>query len=1132
MTDIDLDTISDTDVAVVGMAGRFPGADDPDELWRRVAAGEDCLTDLDDDTLIANGVSPSSLDDTYVARNGLLDDVEGFDHDFFGVGARDAAIMDPQHRHFLEICWEALESAAIVPEAFDGAIGVFGGCGANTYLLNNLLSDPSLLDKLGWFLLRHTGNDKDFFVNNVAYRLGLTGPAVNVQTACSTSLVAVHLAAQSLINFECDAALAGGSTIEVPHGVGYRYREGEILSPDGRCRAFDADSKGTVLTSGTGVVLLRRLADAIDDGDPILAVVKATAINNDGDRKVGFLAPSVDGHADVVREALALADLSARDIGLVDAHGTGTAVGDPIEVAALTEAFRGSTDDTGFCRLTSTKPNIGHLDTAAGVASLIKAIQALRHRTLPPIANHTAPSPLLDIERTPFHLSADATPWETDGVRRAGVSSLGVGGTNAHVILEEAPALDPVAPTTDEQPRVVLLSAASGPSLTARANRLAGAVEADPTIDVAEIVATHRTGRRTMPHRMALAVRPGHLLDDLRNTERGLRVPAIAPGQRPRLGFVFPGGGSQYPAMGAGFGPEFGVYHDTIDELRSRFLDLDAPDLHRLLDPAHAAGELARPTESLPAVFSVSVAMARQWMALGVEPDFLLGHSLGEYVAAHLAGVMSLDAAATLVAGRSRLMEKVSGDDAAMLVVPESEDAVRERLTPTLSLATVNAPDECAVAGSRDEILALAAELEAAGTPGSVIPIDVAAHSHVLDPILPDFLELVQRVDLDAPTRPLLSNVTGTWMTDDQATSATYWVDHLRRTVRFADGLRTAIGDEPTVVAEIGPGQTLSSYARRNSNPPLTAIPSMRHADVATDDAVFAHTALGRLWTVDVPVDLDTLSPIETERRSTLPVYGFDHQRCWIDRHADAVISTTGETGGDGTTIRRLGSLDDMTWTRRWVAAEPAEPVDVDRGDQWVVVGDHDDPLVTAIAGALAERVTVTTVDVASPTLPESVAGAVLVAAPSPELPSRSRWLDAGADLARLVGGSGGRYVAVTRGATDADGIAASPADAMASGGVKVIAGEYPGASGLLLDLESDAGVDDRVLTDLLGSAGVIAHRAGDRLVPELEAAPFPESTVDLDGSVQMITGALGGVGSVLADQFARAGASLAVVTS
>ncbi|MSX88707.1 MAG: polyketide synthase, partial [Actinobacteria bacterium] len=365
------DDLPESDIAIVGMSGRFPGAPDADALWTRVRNGDDCLVDLDPEALLAAGLPASLVQSTdYVKRAGVLAGVDHFDAAFFGIGTRDAAIMDPQHRHFYEVAWEAIESAGYVPERFDGAIGVFAGCGMNTYLVNNLLTNPQLVDQVGWFLLRHTANDKDFLATGVSYRLDLRGPSINVQTACSTSLVAIHLAVQSLLSFETDMAIAGGVTIEVPHGRGYRYHEGEILAPDGVCRAFDELSGGTVLASGAGVVALRRLTDAYRDGDPILAVIKGSAVNNDGARKVSYLAPSVDGHADVVKEALAVAGLSARDITLLEAHGTGTAVGDPIEVAALTEGFRATTKDNGFCRLVSTKPNIGHLDTAAGVASM------------------------------------------------------------------------------------------------------------------------------------------------------------------------------------------------------------------------------------------------------------------------------------------------------------------------------------------------------------------------------------------------------------------------------------------------------------------------------------------------------------------------------------------------------------------------------------------------------------------------------------------------------------------------------------------------------------------------------------------------------------------------------------------
>jgi acyl transferase domain-containing protein len=761
----DQNEYAETDIAIVGIAGRFPGADDVDALWQRVVAGDDCLTDVSVDAARAAGALESDLrDPDYVRRSGMLADVAGFDHEFFGIGSRDADVMDPQHRHFLECAWAALEMSTNLPETFDGAIGVFGGCGMNTYLVNNLLTAPGVLDNMGWFLLRHTGNDKDFLVNNVAYRLDLHGPAVNVQTACSTSLVAVHLAVQSLLSFECDLALAGGATIEVPHGVGYTYHEGEILSPDGHCRAFDEESAGTVLTSGVGMVALRRLEDAVEAGDPVLAIVKASAINNDGARKVGFLAPSVDGHADVVREALTVADIRADEIQLVEAHGTGTAVGDPIEVAALTEAFRSSSDANGFCRLTSTKPNIGHLDTAAGAASLIKVVQALRHRTLPPMANHTAPSPLVDWERSPFLVSETAAEWPADRPRRAGISSLGVGGTNAHVLVEEAPTPAPTPPSIPEQ--TLALSAMSKGSVEGAAQQLADHLERNPEVELADVAHTLITGRRAMPQRRVVTVGSREeAIALLRKPDRHRSFNAQQPEDGAQLGFMFPGGGSQYRGMGAGLDARFATFHETRTLGASIVRDLGGPDLIPGFELGDDDERLRLPSISLPSVFVTSVALARQWMAFGAQPDVLLGHSLGEYVAAHLADVISLEDALTLVVKRSQLMEQVGGPDTAMLVVPLDEERVVSMLPDSLSLATINAADECVVAGQADDVDAFAEALRAIEASPIKVPLAAAAHSYLLDPVLDEFRSVVRTVSLSDPKIPYPSNLTGTWIT-------------------------------------------------------------------------------------------------------------------------------------------------------------------------------------------------------------------------------------------------------------------------------------------------------------------------------------------------------------------------------
>ncbi len=1134
----------ENDVAIVGMAARVPGADDPDEFWRHVEAGDDCLSDLGDEQLAAAGVDQATFSASdYVKRSGMMRDVAGFDAEFFGIGARDGAIMDPQHRHFLECAWEALEAAAIVPSTFDGAIGVFGGSGMNTYLLNNLITAPNLLDDLGWFLLRHTGNDKDFLVNNVAYRLNLSGPAVNVQTACSTSLVAVHLAVQSLLSFECDAALAGGATIEVPHGVGYEFREGEILSPDGRCRAFDAQSAGTVLTSGVGMVALRRAVDAEESGEPILAIIRGTAINNDGSRKVSFLAPSVDGHADVVREALTVAEVDAADIGLVDAHGTGTAVGDPIEVAALTEAFRSFTDATSYCRLTSTKPNIGHLDTAAGVASLIKVVQALRHRTLPPLANHTGPSPLLDLERSPFTLSGAAEPWQSTGIRRAGVSSLGVGGTNAHAVLEEAP--DRVAPTepTDVPATVPLvLSAQTSGALDDAAKRLADRLDGDNPPALGAVAHTLLRGRSSMPHRRVVTVaNSADAIELLRSGDRHLVHSSHVGDETPRVGFMFPGGGSQYPGMGAGLDDRFDVFHDVRRQGIEAVLQAGGPDLGPLFEAGGDAAALQEASASLPAVFLTSLALARQCIAMGAEPGFFLGHSLGEYVAAHLAGVMSFDDVVGLVVVRSRLMQDSAGTDAAMMAVPLSEEQLREVVPESLSIATINAADECVVAGRLPDIESFGAVIADLDAPGTLIPLSAAAHSFLLDPVLDEFHAAVQAVSLNAPTERYLSNLTGTWIEPKQATDARYWVDHLRGTVRFHDCLSTVLEEGPTVLVELGPGQGLSSYARRSRPRPVDVIPTLRHPDHEVADSVFTMQAFARLWTSGSAIDIESMIPA-TDRHVVLPTYPFQHEHRWIEPGVRAARPAGGSETSSAPKVlelpTRIESVDDATWVPTWTpttAVDAAAPT-----GSWVVAGDPGDPYVDQLVAELSQR----GADAAvwnrrddSPVL-ESPDGTIVVVASSDESyeAATKRWLDDATSLVSAAGLSRATFVALTRNALAVDGPARRPADAMALGAVLVAPREYPGLSTRMVDAGPTTSLSGVVDALVEGSDQVIAVREGVRMTIGRErvalAAPSDQTPSFRSGGRYLVTGGLGGVGHVLATHLVRDVAADVVVVA
>lgn len=1140
--------IDESAIAIVGMSGRFPGAPDVDQFWERVSNGDDCLVDLDPALLIEAGLPPAVVNDpNYVPRAGMLDGVGRFDAEFFGIGSRDASIMDPQHRHFLECSWAALESGGHVPETFDGAIGVFAGCGMNTYLINNLITNQKLVDQIGWFLLRHTSNDKDFLPTFASYKLDLRGPSVSVQTACSTSLVAMHLAAQSLLSFECDLALAGGSTIEVPHGVGYTFQEGEILSPDGHCRAFEANSAGTVLTSGTGVVSLRRLADAIEDGDPVLAILRSSAMNNDGARKVSYLAPSVDGHADVVKEALAVAGLSARDIQLVDAHGTGTPVGDPIEFAALTEAFRSSTDDVGFCRLTSTKPNIGHLDTAAGVASVIKVVQALRHRTLPPLANFEQPSPLLDVERSPFELSGEAVEWPGDAVRRAGVSSLGVGGTNAHVILEEAPTPQASEPSAPEQ--VLCLSGVSIAAVDASVQRLAARLEQDPKIELADVAHTLAVGRRHMKHRRVMTITDTVAApQQLRDADRSRSTTGSSTEHTPRLAFMFPGGGSQYPGMGSGLDERFDVFHDSLSDSIRRVEAADGPSLTALMAPDGDPEVLRQADVSLPAVFITSVALARQWMAWGAQPDALVGHSLGEYVSAHLAGVLSLDDAIALVVTRSRLMANASaGRPVGMLAVSLAEAELADRLSDEISMAVVNTADDCVVAGPLDAVERLAAQLDADDIQASLLKLSAAAHSSILDPVLDEFGQFVRTVTLNAPTMQYPSNLTGTWITTDQATDPQYWVDHLRGTVRFADCLSTVLEGEPMVMSELGPGQALSAYARMQTTPPVASLPALRHPKDASPDTVHTLQSFAGLWANGVNVNIDQFAG-ERTRQLVLPTYPFQGERHWIEPGE----GSTGAPGVSGATstvaippIERLNDMRDWFWEPTWSDA-PLENAQLKPATTWTLVGEAGDTLVTAIADELRRQdrhvdvlgfdadltgITTQSVCIIGASAPESAD--VTTAA--------DLWLGTGLDAVRNVGAlpdPGSTFAAVTRLASSALERAERPVDALARGPVLVAAKEYPGLRTLHLDVDHDTTAIEIVVELLTDCAdNIVARRGERRMAVEMSRRPVDpvahEASAFVNGGNYFVTGGLGDVGHAMATHLASThGAQLAILSS
>ena len=930
-----VDDFGDSAIAIVGLAGRFPGARDATGFWQNLRGGVESIRPLSDAELISAGADPGWLrDPSYVKAAGLLDDLPMFDASFFGVSPKDAGIMDPQHRHFLECAVTALEHAGFAPRAFPGSIGVFAGCGMNAYFVNNLLTNPHLLRSVGLFLLRHTGNDRDFLPTSVSYKLDLRGPSVAIQTACSTSLVAIHVACQSLLAGECDLALAGGVTILVPHGQGYFHRENEPVSPDGHCRPFDRRAAGTVVASGCGVVVLRRLSDALQGGDTVHAVIRGSAINNDGAGKVGYLAPSVSGHASVVSEALALAGVSADTISYVEAHGTGTPVGDPIEIAALTQAFRQTTERTGFCAIGSLKSNVGHLDTAAGVASLIKVVKALEHRELPPSLHFEAPNPEIDFAASPFRVNAELRPWPGgETPRRAGISSLGIGGTNAHVIVEEAP-----EPAASDAPRrawqILPLAAKSQAALDAITDRLATHLRERPDTLLADAAFTLQEGREPWDHRRVVVARSAEEAQRaLEQRDAASVVSGRREGSGAEVAFLFSGAGAQYPGMGRDLYEAEPVYREAMDRCLAVVRPLVDFDLVRWLYPKpgeedRARTELERPSRLCPAIVATEWALAALWRSWGVEPVALIGHSLGEYTAACMAGVVSLPDALRLVVLRGALVDRLSGG--AMLSVQLPEPELRALLGDELDLAAVNGPVLCVVSGRRDRVEALAKKLAEQEVECRLVPVDAAGHSRELDPILAEFERGLRAAKLEAPRLPYVSNVTGTWVRAEDAQSPAYWLRHFRETVRFAGGLRELVGDGTRALLEVGPGQTLLAFARQQQRRPRAAFASLRRPDEAISDVALALRTLGGLWSAGAEISFRLLRGPERRRRIPLPTYPFEHRAYWIEP-GRPLTGTPVEAP-----LERL--VDTDAWFRRpaWKRAPPsvAAPSGVER---WLV---------------------------------------------------------------------------------------------------------------------------------------------------------------------------------------------------
>ncbi|HWM91726.1 MAG TPA: thioester reductase domain-containing protein [Thermoanaerobaculia bacterium] len=893
-------------IAIVGMAGRFPGAKDLEELWANLRDGVDCIRDLTDDDLRESGLDPAALPPNYVKCAAPVDGIDLFDAGFFGFSPREAEILDPQSRLFLECAWEALESAGYAADPQPGWTGVFAGVSVPAYLMTHLMSNPAVMSAVDPFQLL-LANDRDYFATRIAYKLNLRGPALNVQTACSTSLVATHLACQSLLAYQCTMAVAGGVRLAAPQKSGYLAQEGSIFSPDGRCRAFDAEGKGALFGEGIGVVVLKRLSEAIADGDPIHAVIRGSAFNNDGSLKVGYTAPSVEGQAEVIALAQAVAGVGPETIGYVEAHGSGTPLGDPIEVAALTRAFRAGTEARGFCALGSIKTNVGHLESAAGIAGLIKAALALEREAIPPSLHFEKPNPQIDFESSPFYVNTRLREWPRgEAPRRAGVSSFGMGGTNVHVILEEAPEREPSSPGRTWQ--LLVLSARTPTALERTTDDFADWLEAHPEESFPDTAWTLQAGRRAFPHRRALVCRDREdALAALRNRDgRRLLGSVQETAERP-VAFLLPGLGDHYAGMALGLyqsEPTFRAGIDRVAELlRREGIDLlpalfpsgteeaqGGLDLRAMLGKGREAGPLDRTEIAQPAVFAVEHALAELLMEWGIRPAALAGYSLGEYTAACLAGVLSFEDALLLVARRARLIGQLPAG--AMLSVALPEDEARELASEEISLAAVNGPALSVLAGPVAAIETLEKDLAGRGVAVRRLPTTHAFHSRMMEPLRSELADLLRGVRLSPPEIPYLSNVTGTWVTAEQATDPAFWVRHLVEPVRFGRSVAELLREPGRVLVEVGPGQGLTSLALQlaDGEAPV-AVPALRPSYDRQADGAFLLGALARLWLAGLPVDWTGFAAHEQRQRLRLPTYPFERRRYWIERPSSATVA-------------------------------------------------------------------------------------------------------------------------------------------------------------------------------------------------------------------------------------------------
>jgi acyl transferase domain-containing protein len=1168
------DELSAQGIAIIGMAGRFPGANTLQQFWENLRDGRECVTDFSEAEMEAAGVGSSLYKlPNYVKSGAVLDDIDMFDALFFGYSARDAEITDPQQRLFLECAWQCIENAGYNAEAYPGLIGVFGGLDWSTYLYQIYAN----ADKLGYIdgFQLNVGNDKDHLATQTSYKLNLRGPSLTVQTACSTSLTAVCIACQSLLSYNCDMALAGGAAIAIPQRRGYYYMPGSILSPDGHCRAFDAAAQGTIIGNGVGVVMLKRLAEAIADRDHIYAVILGYSLNNDGSAKVGYTAPSVEGQAQAIAMAQAMAGVDPETIDYIEAHGTATILGDPIEVAALTSVFRAKTTKKNYCGIGSLKSNVGHLASAAGVAGLIKTVLSLTHRQIAPSLHFRKPNPGIDFANSPFYVNTTLKDWSDNGHRRrAAVSSFGVGGTNAHVVLEEAPEETVVSPSRPLD--LIVLSAKTATALEKTTDNAARHLREHPDLDLADVAYTYQVGRKGFSYRRALVCHTadaGDAAAALESRDPQRTITTFSESRDRAIFFMFSGQGTQYPSMLKDLYESEPTFRRCVDGCSAILMQQSGVDLRAFIypdgDSNDAADRLRDTAVTQPALFVVEYALAALWMEWGIVPAAMAGHSIGEYVAACLAGVFSLEDALQLVRLRGQLMARMPAG--AMLALSMSESEVQPLLGGDVSLAAVNGPTLCVLSGPIAVMDRVAQDLTARNVQCRRLQTSHAFHSSMMDPVVEEFIDHVRTVQLAPPNIPVLSNVTGNWMTAENATSPAYWGTHLRQTVRFSECIARLLSKGEWVLLEVGPGNTLCTLSRHQPpcGPGTIVLPSARAPHQNEHDLAVMLNSLAQLWAAGVQINWSGFRVHEKRRRVELPTYPFERERYWIGSPDRVQAKTATADAGP----RNVG---EWFFEPIWKPAIPSKHARSGENraarTSWLLFRDEGGlgqrleerlsrngmTVISAIPGSAFTRLSPSCFTIRPSELrdyealikatgiraPLTVAHFWNVSTDEPSPLSReafARSQETGffslVALTQALGkinfsepvpiGVFSTHLQVVLGEEHID-----PAKATLSGPCKVAPQEYPQLRLRSIDLSFDTpGSEDKLIERIIAEltvepfAATVAYRGGRRWIQSFERADIPAVTTNpqhiREEGVYLITGGLGNIGLTLAESLA-----------